>query len=163
MASAHSPTKKATVTMISPTEARIERTFDAPRELVWRAHTEPELIAKWLGPRRLRTRVEEMDVRPGGKWRFVHTEDDGTEYVFHGEYLEVVRPKVLAQTWTWDGAPDASSVERLTLSERNGVTTLVAISKFQKKEHLEMHLASGMEQGRNEGYERLDELLAEIA
>src|SRR5688500_9894465 len=80
--------KKATITPLSDTEARIERTFDAPRELVWRAHTEPDLLKRWLGPRRLKMRVETMDVRPGGKWRFVPVDADGTEYGFHGEYLE---------------------------------------------------------------------------
>lgn len=151
--------RKAIITPLSDTEARIERWFDAPRDLVWRAHTEPELVQRWLGPRRLRMRVEEMDVRPGGKWRFVHIDTDGTEYGFHGEYLEVVRPERIKQTWVFDGAPEASSVETLTLTEKDGRTHLVAVAKYQKKEHVEGHLQAGMEEGMNEGYERLDELL----
>ena len=157
----HAPAnKKATITKLTDTEARIERTFDAPRDLVWRAHTEPDLVARWMGPRRLKMRVEEMDVRPGGGYRFVHIDTDGTEYGFHGEYLEVVKPERIVQTWVFDGAPEASSVETMTLHDLgDGRTRLVAVTKFQKKEHIEMHLASGMEDGMNEGYERLDELL----
>lgn len=154
--------RKATITPLSDTEVRIERTFDAPRELVWRAHTEPDLIVRWLGPRRLKMRIEAMDVRPGGKWRYVHVDTDGTEYGFHGEFLEVVRPERLVQTWVFEGYPEAGSVETLTLTEKDGRTTLVATSKFQKKEHLEGHLQAGMEGGMHEGYERLDELLASL-
>lgn len=147
------------ITRISDTELRIERTFDAPRDLVWRAHTEPDLIRRWLGPRRLKMRVETMDVRPGGTWRFIHIDEDGSEYGFHGEYLEVVRPERLTQTWVFEGVPDASSVETLTLTESHGRTTLVGHSKYQQKEHLDGHLQSGMEEGMDEGYERLDELV----
>jgi uncharacterized protein YndB with AHSA1/START domain len=161
MGAAHPPaaSRKAVITPISDTEVRIERWFDAPRELVWRAHTEPELMKRWLGPRRLTMRVEEMDVRPGGRWRFVHVDTDGTEYGFHGEYLEVRRPERIAQTWIFEGVPEAGSVETLTLTEEGGRTRLVAFSKFQKREHVEGNFQAGMVEGMNEGYERLDELL----
>ena len=163
MASTRTMQKKATITRISDTEARIERTFDAPRELVWRAHTEPELMAKWLGPRRLKMRIEQMDLRVGGKYRYVHIEEDGTEYAFRGEFLAIVKPERLSQTWIFEGFPDAGSVETMTLTEKDGKTHMVAVTKFEKKEHIDAHLASGMEGGMQESYERLDELLATLA
>lgn len=84
--------------MPSDPQLRMERAFDAPRDLVFRAYTEPDLLVKWLGPRRLVTRIDRMDVRPGGAWRFVHVDTDGEEYGFHGEFLEIVRPERIVQT-----------------------------------------------------------------
>lgn len=161
MASTKTMQKRATITPINDHSARIERWFDAPRDLVWRAHTDPKLIAKWLGPRRLKMRVEVMDVRTGGRYRFVHIEEDGTEYAFHGDYLEVRAPEHIKQTWVFEGMPEASSVEEMTLTEIGGRTRLVATSTFQKKEHIDAHFQQGMEEGMQESYQRLDELLAE--
>ena len=137
----------------------IEREFDAPRELVFRAHTDPELLVRWLGPRRLTMVVDRLDVRDGGSWRYVHRDADGTEHgfrgVFHGE------PSVdgILQTWEFEGFPGHVSLERLTLEEHDGRTTLRIHAAYQSVEDRDGLIASGMEGGVNEGYERLDELL----
>ena len=152
--------RRTLLTTPGDTEVRIERTFDAPRDLVFRAYTEPDLLARWLGPRRLAMKIDTMDVRPGGRWRFVHVDEDGTEYGFHGEFLEVVRPERLTQTWVFEGYPEASSVQTAVFTERDGRTTVVSTARFQKREHRDAHIENGMETGVREGYERLDELLA---
>lgn len=162
MASARHAPPRTLITTPNDTDLRIEREFDAPRALVWRAYTEPDLLARWLGPRRLKMRVETMDVRPGGTWRFVHVDEDGTEYGFHGEFIEVVAPERLSQTWIFEGWPDASSVQELRLVEKDGRTTAVSVARFRTREHRDAHLQSGMEEGVVEGYLRLDELLPTV-
>jgi uncharacterized protein YndB with AHSA1/START domain len=154
--------RRTLITIPSDTEIRLERTFDAPRDLVFRAYTDPALLARWLGPRRLTTRIETLDVRPGGMWRFVHVDEDGTESVFSGEFIEVVRPERISQTWTFEAWPDASSVETATFTEKDGRTTVVSLARYKAKEHRDGHLQSGMETGVQEGYERLDEVLASL-
>ena len=160
MRTAPSAAKRTAITTPTDTEIRIERAFDAPRALVWRAYTEPALLARWLGPRRLAMRIETMDVRPGGEWRFVHVDEDGTEFGFHGEFLEVVPHERIVQTWVFEGAADATSVQTMRLTEKGGRTTVVSIAKYRTKEHRDLHIQNGMESGVQEGYERLDELLA---
>ncbi|HWG90531.1 MAG TPA: SRPBCC family protein [Candidatus Thermoplasmatota archaeon] len=158
-----SPAKPATkMTLPSDTEIQFERTFNAPRELVWRAFTDPALIVQWLGPSRLKTIVEHMDVRPGGKWRFIHVDTDGTEYGFHGDFLEVVRPERIKQTWVFEGFPDASSIETATLTEREGRTTVVSHARYKSKEHRDGHLNAGMEEGALESYDRLAKLVESL-
>src|SRR5690348_7414328 len=93
------------ITLPSDREIEISRTFDAPRWLVWEAFTKPEHVRNWLGPRRLWMPVCEMDVRPGGAWRFVHKGEDGQEHHFRGEFLEVVQPERLVRTFEYLGAP----------------------------------------------------------
>ena len=162
MASARHAPKRTLITTPHDTELRMERTFDAPRTLVWRAYTDPALIARWMGPRRLKIRIEQMDVRPGGRWRFVHTDEDGTEYGFHGEFLEVVPPERIVQTWVFEGMPDASSVETMQLLEKDGRTTVVSTAKYKTRAHRDAHVESGMEAGVNEGFDRLEELLERL-
>jgi uncharacterized protein YndB with AHSA1/START domain len=140
-----------------------ERVFDAPRELVWRAHTDPELIPLWWGPRRYRTRVEMMDVRVGGKWRFVNVGEDGGEHAFYGEYLEVDPPSRMTWTFMFDveGVGPQGGPETLTLeSLDDGRTLLRAMSHMGSPEAIEAALATGMSQGAIETWDRLDELLA---
>ena len=140
----------------------IEREFDAPRDLVFRAHTDPELLVQWLGPRRMTMTVERMEIRDGGTWRFIHREPDGTAHGFHGVFHG--RPSVdwMVQTFEYEGAPGHVSLESLTLEERDGRTLLRAHAVHQSVEARDAMIASGMEQGVNEGYERLDELIASL-
>jgi uncharacterized protein YndB with AHSA1/START domain len=140
---------------------RITREFDAPPAKVFRAHTDPELYARWIGPRRLETRIDVFDCRTGGSFRFVQSDTDGSEYGFHGCFHEVRPSELIVQTFAYDGEPDYVSLERLVLEDLgDGRTRLTATSLVDSFESRDAWLASGMEGGVNEGYERLDELLA---
>ena len=147
------------ITTPSDTEIRMERVFDAPRELVWEAYTQAELMEQWLGPRDGTMSVETMDVRPGGAYSY--TFQRGTEeYRFSGEYREVEAPSLLVSTFTYEGF-DSEAVDRVELEQLDdGRTRLVALSTFESKEARDGMMASGMEKGVNEGYDKLDELLA---
>lgn len=148
------------ITTPSDTEIRLERLFDAPRELIWEAYTDPELIAEWLGPRDGVISVETMDVRPGGAYRYIHRSTAGDEYAFSGEYREVEPPRLLVATFQFEEI-DSVSIDRLELEEiEGGRTRLVATSTFGSKEERDGMLQSGMEKGVNEGYDKLDEQLA---
>jgi uncharacterized protein YndB with AHSA1/START domain len=151
--------KRTVVSLPSDREILITRVFDAPRELVFRAHTDPALIPLWWGPRSTTTIVDKMDVRPGGKYRFVHRSQDGSEYVFRGEFREIAPHERLVQTSELEGAPGVV-LETITLEEHNGKTTLTVLDVCSTKEDRDAVLASGMEGGLNESYDRLTELLA---
>jgi uncharacterized protein YndB with AHSA1/START domain len=145
----------------SDREILITRLFDAPRELVFRAHTDPALIPLWWGPRSTTTIVDQMDVRPGGQYRFIHRTDDGSQYVFSGEFREIVPPERLVQTSEFDGAPGHIVLETITFEEQDGKTILTVLDACANQEDRDAILASGMEEGLNETYDRLTELLAE--
>jgi uncharacterized protein YndB with AHSA1/START domain len=152
---------KTSITTPSDTEIRIEREFDAPLTLVWEAYADPELLPEWLGPRDLTMTVDEFDLRPGGSYRFTHRGRDGKEFVFFGDFREVEAPKLMVRSFAWEGMPGKQSVERAELEELDGGRTrIVVVSRFDSKEDRDGMLQSGMERGVNEGYERLDELLA---
>ena len=150
------------VTKLSDTELQITREFDAPREIVFRAMTDPTLLPKWWGPRRYRTAVDTMDVRPGGKWRMRNIGAEG-EHAFRGEFREVTPPERVVWTFEYDPLPGHISVESMTLSEREGRTLLTVHDVFSSKEDLDGMLQSGMESGAAESYDRLDELVAELS
>ncbi len=140
---------------------RIIREFDAPPEKVFRAHTDPELVAKWMGPRSLSTTIHHYDCRTGGSYRYV-MERDGEEYAFYGSFHEVRPAEVIVQTFTFEGMPDGVALERLEFEDLgNGRTRLVGTSLVDSFEGRDGFVASGMEEGISEGYEKLDELLAE--
>ena len=137
----------------------ITRDFDAPRDLVYRAYTEPELLQQWLGPRDLTMTDVQMDVRPGGAYRFTHARGDQT-FSFHGVYRELDPPNALEWTFNFEGFP-RGSIDRTEFEELDGGRTrIVTVSTFESKEDRDNMLNSGMESGVREGYERLDELLA---
>jgi uncharacterized protein YndB with AHSA1/START domain len=139
---------------------RIVREFDAPPEKVFRAHTDPELITRWLGPRGLEMRLDHYDCRTGGSYRYTHVRD-GEEFRFHGSFHEVRPSELIVQTFTFEGYPDSVALERLVLEDLgNGRTRLTATSLVDSFEGRDAFLSSGMDVGVNEGYERLDELLA---
>jgi uncharacterized protein YndB with AHSA1/START domain len=139
-----------------------EREVAAPRELVYRAYTEPELLAQWLGPRRLTMRVDELDVRHGGAWRYVSIDTDGTEYGFRGVFHGTPSPDRITQTFEFDGAPGHVSLDTLVLEDRGGRTLIRTTSVHQSVEARDAMIASGMEGGVVEGFEQLDELLARL-
>ena len=139
-----------------------ERTFDAPRELVWKAHTDPELLAKWWGPLGHQTTVEEMDLRPGGKWRYRSEDADGNEFAFYGEYLEIVPPEKIRWTFMFDveGVGPQGGPETVTFEDRDGRTFMRAVSHMGTEAIIDDALATGMTQGAIETWDRLDALLA---
>ena len=139
------------------------REFAASRDLLFRAHTDPELLVQWLGPRRLTMRVDRFELRDGGTWRYTHRDADGAEFGFHGVFHGTPSPESILQTFEFEGAPGHVSLDSLTFEER-GARTLVRIhSVHQSVEARDAMIQSGMEGGLNEGYERLDELVARLA
>ena len=143
-------------------EIIITRTFDAPRELVFRAYTDPDIRPQWWGPRYLTTTVEKMDVRPGGLWRIVQRAPDGGVHAFHGVYHGVDSPGRLVQTFEYEGAPGHVALETATFAEHDGKTTVTGSTVFQSVADRDGMLQSGMEVGVNEGMERLDEVLVKM-
>lgn len=155
---------KTLVTTPSDTEIRTERIFDAPPEVIFDFWTDPELLAQWVGPDRLEMTVEEYDVRPGGKYRYVHKDpESGAEYVFFGEFLEIEEPRKLSQTFNFVMEPQPPpSIDRLELIPcEGGRTRLVTLTTFEAREYRDGMLQSGMEKGMDEGYAKFDRLLAD--
>ena len=138
----------------------ITREFDAPPDRVFCAYTDPKLVVQWLGPRRLTMEIEEYDARTHGSYRFLHIDEDGTKYGFHGVFHEVRQDERIVQTFTWDGQPDGVSLETALFEDLGGRTRVTTKSLVDSLEARDAILASGMAGGLTEGYERLDELLA---
>ncbi len=139
----------------------ITRTFDAPRELVFRTYVDPQLVPRWWGPRNLTTTVEKSDLRPGGMWRFIQRDAEGNEYVFHGFYHDVTPPERLSYTFEFEGEPGHVLLETVTLEEDGGRTKVTDRAIFQTVEDRDRALAAGMQQGADETMERFAELLEE--
>ncbi|MPY77653.1 MAG: polyketide cyclase [Actinophytocola sp.] len=140
----------------------LTREFDAPPELVFRAYTEAELITQWLGPRRLTMYVDTFEPRTGGSYRYRHVDENG-EYAFRGVFHEVRPHDRIVQTFTYEGVPDGVSLETATFEDIGGRTRVTTTSVVDTVEARDAMIASGMEVGIREGYERLDELLARMA
>ena len=139
------------------------REFDAPRELLFRAYTEPELLEQWLGPRRMTMTVQRQENRDGGVWRFIHREADGSEHGFHGVFHGEPSLDGIVRTFEYEGYPGHISLETLTFEERDGKTIVRTNTIFQSVEDRDGMIQSGMESGVNDSTERLDELLARLA
>jgi uncharacterized protein YndB with AHSA1/START domain len=146
----------------TPSEREIvmTRVFDAPRDLVFEAHSSCEHMSKWWGPRKYEVQSCEIDFRPGGTWRIAHIDPDGNEIAFFGEYLEIVRPERIVWTFGFDGMPGEPGPETYTFEEHDGKTTVTSSAVFASKEERDGLLGSGMEAGAAETYDRLDEYLA---
>jgi uncharacterized protein YndB with AHSA1/START domain len=143
-------------------ELFIKREFDAPRELVFRAHTDPDIYVKWVGPRDLTMTIDKWDPRDGGSYAFTH-EREGQKYRFLGVYHEIAEPERIIGTFEFDGLPERGHVILGTTKFEElpgGRTRLVHQSVFQSVQDRDGMIASGMERGVNEGYEKLDEFLA---
>ena len=139
---------------------RIVREFAGTAEQLFRAHTDPKLFVQWIGPSSLETRIEEWDARPGGSWRFVSTRG-GEEYAFRGCFHDV-RPDRIVQTFTYEGDPDGVALETLWFEDLgNGRARLRTQSLVDSFEGRDAWLKSGMEVGVNEGYAKLEEMLAD--
>jgi uncharacterized protein YndB with AHSA1/START domain len=151
-----------TVTTPSDREIVMTRVFDAPRALVFEAHSKPEHLRRWWGPRGHTLPVCELDFKPGGTYRFVSRGPDGNEDAFRGEYREIVPPERLVYTFEWEGLPGHVSVDTITFVERDGKTTVITTTLFDSVQDRDGMLQSGMEQGASESYDRLAELLEQL-
>jgi uncharacterized protein YndB with AHSA1/START domain len=151
---------ETTLSLPSDTEILMTRKFDAPREVVWDTITDPDLIPKWWGFRADATEVKKMDVRPGGKWQYITRTSGGEVVDFHGTYREVVAPEKLVYTFLFGDMPEGDGFVEITLVEKDGVTELSDRGVFSSKEERDAVIASGMESGARETYERLAELVA---
>lgn len=140
----------------------ITREFDFPRDKVWRAITEKELVSQWMGPRSVVMDIKHWDCRRGGSWSYAASDCNGEEFTtFYGSFHEVREPERVVQTFTWEGAPDGVSLETMVLTELPGGRTLITgTSVVESFEIRDAILSSGMEVGVVEGYEQLEELLA---
>jgi uncharacterized protein YndB with AHSA1/START domain len=140
-----------------------EREVDAPRDLVFRCFAEPELFSRWIGPKRLEMRIDEFDFRDGGRYRYVNIEPDGTEYGFHGVFHGTPTPDLMVQTFEFDGAPGHVSLDRMELVDLgDGRTLLRSHSVFQSVEARDAMATHGMTDGMEQGYQKLDALVAEL-
>lgn len=135
------------------------REFDAPRDLLYRAFTEPDLMAQWLGPRKYTMKVDRFDLRDGGTWRYVHADDQGNEFGFHGVFHGEPSPAGIVQTFEFEGAPGNVQLDTVTFEEHDATTTVRTNSVFQTVEARDAMVEHGMAEGMTEGYERLEELL----
>jgi uncharacterized protein YndB with AHSA1/START domain len=138
----------------------IEREFDAPVSAVFRAFTDPDLVSHWLGPRGFEMSIGSWDPVDGGHWDYVHRDLSGVDHAFRGSFHTVRPNEVIIQTFEYGGAPDVVSVETLRFEDLGGRTRVIGHSVFPTLEARDGMVASGMEYGVREGYERLDELLA---
>ena len=141
---------------------RISREFEAPPEKVFRAWTDPELFVRWVGPRSIDTTIEEWDARTGGRYRYIASRaEDDFSMGFYGSFHEVRPNERIVQTFSFDGEPDGVSLETMTFEALDdGRCRIVGVSVVESLEIRDMILSSGMDVGVNEGYEKLDELLA---
>jgi uncharacterized protein YndB with AHSA1/START domain len=155
----------AATTFATPSdrEFTMTRVFDAPRELVFAAHIDPQHVPNWWGQRNSTTIVDVLDARPGGAWRFVQRDPEGNEYAFRGEFREVVPPERLVYTFEFEGMPGHIVVDTITFEEHVGKTTILATSLFNSVEDRDGMLESGMESGATESWDRLAELLDRLS
>lgn len=143
-------------------EIIMTRSFDSPRELVFKAYTDPKLIPQWWGRRNSTTTVDKLEVREGGRWRFVQREADGQEFGFHGVFHAIVAPERIVQTFEFEGVPGHVLLETATFEQRVGKTILTAQSVFQSVEDRDGMVQSGMEEGAGETMDRLEGLLGRM-
>ncbi|MEV6283028.1 SRPBCC family protein [Kribbella sp. NPDC051770] len=140
----------------------ITRRFDAPRHLLFRAYTEPDLVARWLGPAGLTLTVNQLDPRHGGRWRWTHYDNDGRGFVFHGLYHGTPSPERIVQTYEFEQYPGVVYLNTITFDETGGVTTLRQSTVFPTVEDRDVYVEGGMETGIRASMDRLDALVAQL-
>jgi uncharacterized protein YndB with AHSA1/START domain len=138
---------RARVTLPTDEQILITREFGAPRDLVYKAYTTPELVRRWWHANRGEVTLIEIDLRVGGTWRYVMTACGGFEVGFHGEYREIVPNERIVSTEVFEGAPEAAAVSTVTFTETEGRTTLTILVEHSCQEHRDAHINSGMEDG----------------
>jgi uncharacterized protein YndB with AHSA1/START domain len=158
--------RSATVTLPADDQILIKREFDAPKELVYKAFTTPELVKRWWSAKRGEVTVAEIDLRVGGKWRYVMvTDEGGIEVGFHGEYREIVPNERIVSTEVFEGIPDAedhASVNTMTLAEEDGRTTMTILVQAASKEARDAQIESGMEDGMQDAFDLMEEVAVSL-
>jgi uncharacterized protein YndB with AHSA1/START domain len=153
---------RATVTLPSDDQILITREFDAPRNLVFAAYTTPELVRRWWHANRGEMTLCEIDLRVGGKWRYVMAACGGPEVGFHGEYREIVPDERIVSTEVYEGAPGAEAVGTVTFTEADGRTTLTILVQHSCREHRDAHIESGMEDGLQDAMDLLEQVAVSL-
>ena len=153
----------AVFTLPSDNEILVTREFDAPAELVFDAWTTPDLVKRWWAGDRGEVTEAQVDLRIGGRWRWVMTANGGFEVAFSGEYREIDRPRRLVRTEVFEMFPDAEAVSTVTFDEFNGVTTLRILGRYPSQEHRDAAIAAGMEGGLQTSLDALERLVAHAA
>jgi uncharacterized protein YndB with AHSA1/START domain len=155
--------RTATVTLPSDEQILITREFDAPKHLVYKAWTTPELVKRWWSAGRGEVTIAEIDLRVGGMWRYVMIANEGFEVGFHGEYREIVPDERLVSTEVYEGMPDGEALDTLTLTEADGRTTLTMLVQHSSQEHRDAHINSGMEDGLQDALDLLEEVAVSLS
>jgi len=154
--------RRATVTLPTDEQILITREFDAPKHLVYKAWTTPELVKRWWSAKRGEVTIAEIDLRVGGKWRYVMIASEGFEVGFHGEYREIVPEERLVSTEVYEGMPEGEALDTLTLTESDGRTTLTLLVEHSCKEHRDAHINSGMEDGLQDALDLLEQVAVSL-
>jgi uncharacterized protein YndB with AHSA1/START domain len=152
----------AKVTLPADDQILITREFDAPKHLVYKAFTTPELVKRWWHANRGEMTVAEIDLREGGKWRYVMVAEGDFEVGFHGEYREIVPNERIVSTEIYEGMPGAEAVNTMTLTEAEGRTTLEILVQHASKEHRDAHIESGMEAGMQDAMDLLEQVAVSL-
>jgi uncharacterized protein YndB with AHSA1/START domain len=152
----------ATVTLPTDKQILITREFDAPKDLVYRAWTTPELVKSWWSGNRGETTIAEIDLRVGGAWRCVMVTNGGFEVAFHGEYREIVPDERIVSTEVYEGLPEGKALNTVTFSEEDGRTTLTVLVQHASREARDAHVNSGMETGMQEGMDLLEQVAVSL-
>jgi uncharacterized protein YndB with AHSA1/START domain len=150
--------RAATVTLPTDEQILITREFDAPRELVYKAWTTPELVKRWWSANRGEVTVADIDLRVGGTWQYVMVADGGFEVAFHGEFREIVPNERIVSTEVYEGMPGAEAVDTVIFDEVEGRTTLTILVQHTSKEHRDAHIESGMEDGLQDALDLLEQV-----
>ena len=153
----------AVVTLPSATQILITREFNAPRHLVYRAYTTPELIKRWWAGERGEVTSAEVDLRPGGTWRYVMIANAGFEVAFHGEYQEIIPNERIVTTDVFEGMPDAAALTTATFTESGGRTVLSLLVEHSSQANRDGHVNSGMEGGMQESLTKLEQVALSLA
>ncbi|HEV2873541.1 MAG TPA: SRPBCC family protein [Thermoleophilaceae bacterium] len=152
----------ATVTLPADDQILITREFDAPKHLVYKAYTTPELVRRWWSGEQGEMTSCEIDLRVGGGWRYVMTATGGYEVAFHGEYREIVPEERIVTTEVFEGMPDGQAVDTVTFTEEDGRTTLTILVQHTSKEHRDGHIESGMETGMQEAMDLMEQVAVSL-
>jgi len=152
----------ATVTLPTDEQILITREFDAPKHLVYKAWTTPDLVRRWWSAKRGTVTIAEIDLRVGGAWRYVMVTDDGFEVAFHGEYREIVPNERIVSTEVYEGMPEGEALNTLTLTEVDGRTTLTILAQHASKELRDAVIDSGMEAGMQDAMELLEQVAVSL-
>jgi uncharacterized protein YndB with AHSA1/START domain len=143
-------------------EITITRSFDAPRELVFKCFTDPKLFARWFGPREYSNKIDKYDARPGGMWRVIQSDAEGHEFGFHGVHHDVVAPERIVATMEFEGVPGHVLLQTTTFEDLSGRTRLVNHIVYESVEDRDGMVAAGMKRGSDDSMDRMAELLEKM-